>query len=349
THGGAKGKTATELSELLHMADSGLESVQWHAAVGGLLTQWNGLKDKERPEYMPELKIAVANRLFGDKGATFHANFLARTERDYGAPMELVDFRTATEPARQRINGWVEEQTYERIKDLVPVNGVDSTTRMVLVNAVYFKAQWMSPFQEMFTKDRPFLVGGETKTDVPTMSTEKNFAFGEFADDGVRVVELPYETGPFVMDILVPIEAKGLAAVEAKLDATHFDKWTGGLTHRKLDLQLPKFKLQPDGVALSRVLIEMGLVSAFGADADFTGMAPAAEEIVISEVFHKGFIEVNENGTEAAAATAVVARAGGMPPVDEPYAVHIDRPFAFVIRDTSTNAILFMGRVDNPA
>lgn len=349
TFAGAKADTAAEFSKVLHASDSGLESEAWHASMGGLANRWNALAERERPEYMPELAISVANRLFGDKGTTFHDPFLERSARDYRAPLQQLDFQTAAEPSRELINTWVEEQTRDRIKDLIPPNGVTAATRLVLVNAVYFKAQWMDTFQESATSDQPFFVDGSSKTSVPTMARTGYYSHAAVAADGVTLVQMPYENGPFAMVVAVPDKRDGLAALEAKLDAEHVDGWLAALSSKRVSLQFPKFKIDPpDSLKLAKVLIDLGLTKAFGGDADFTGMADAKEELQISDVFHKGFIEVNEKGTEAAAATAVSMRAGSAMPTDEPIAFNVDRPFVFMIRDTETNAILFMGRVTDP-
>ncbi len=350
THLGAKDKTESELAALLHVSDSGLEPAQWHAAMGGLMAEWNGHSEVERPEYMPDLKLSLANRLYGDKSTAFVDEFLQGTARAYRAELARVDFVGDAEKARLQINGWVEKETRDRIKDLIPAGGVNAGTRVTLVNAVYFKATWMEPFEKTNTKARPFFVDGNTKRDVATMANTKHFKYLHREDDGVAVVELPYESGPFAMAIVLPTNNDGLAEVEAKLDATRFDGWMKAARHRKVDVQLPKFELRPESIRLGKTLIAMGLETAFDpSKADFTAMAPASEQIVLDEAFHKAFVAVDESGTEAAAATAVVARAGGVPQPEEPVAFHADHPFLFAIRDTSNGAILFMGRVTNPA
>jgi len=272
-----------------------------------------------------------------------------RTAKHYRAPLEMVDFRSDYEQARQRINTWVEEQTFDRIKNLVPENGVNSATRIVLVNAVYFKAQWVDIFQERATKPQPFFVDGKAASKVPTMSRTGYMRYGKVAGDKLAVLELPYESGPFAMDIVIPEDKDGLADVEAKLDPGHVDAWLAAASSSYVDLSLPKFKVEPpDAIRLAKTLISMGLKTAFSDAADFTGMAPKEELIQLAEAFHKAFIEVNEKGTEAAAATAIVGRAGSGMPSDGPIAVKVDRPFLFMIRDRQSGAILFMGRVTNP-
>lgn len=349
TFAGAREETAAEFSKVLHASDSGLQSEPWHASMGGLADRWNAVAKQDRPDYMPDISISVANRLFGDKGTTFHDPFLQQSARDYRAPLEQLDFRGAADPSRQTINDWVEEQTHDRIKKLIPPNGVTAATRLVLVNAVYFKAQWISTFQESATSDQPFFVDGASKVSVPTMARIGYMPYAAIPTDGVSLVELRYDSGPFSMVIAVPDKPDGLAALEGKLNAEKVDGWLAVSASKRVDLKLPKFKIEPpEPLKLSPLLIDLGLTRAFGDAADFTGMADAKEELQISEVFHKGFIEVNEKGTEAAAATAVSMRAGSAPPTDEPIAFAVDRPFFFMIRDTETNAILFMGRVTDP-
>lgn len=349
THLGAKGTTQDELTKVLHVDASGLSPEQWHTGTGNLLAHWNGLKDRERPEYMPELKLSVANRLFGDSGTSFHKAYQLQTAKHYRAPLEMVDFRESHEDARKRINTWVQEQTFDRIKDLVPAGGVTPATRIVLVNAVYFKAQWMDTFPEGLTSPQPFFVDGKKASKVDTMSRTGYMRYGKVAGDGLAVLELPYENSPFAMDVVIPDDKDGLAEVEAKLDPGHVDAWLAASSSARVELKLPKFKIEPpDAIRLGRVLVAMGLATAFSDAADFTGMAPKEELIQLAEAFHKAFIEVNEKGTEAAAATAIVGRAGSAMPTDDPIEVNVDRPFLFMVRDTQSGAILFMGRVTNP-
>jgi serpin B len=337
THAGARGDTAKEMETALHFTRPAAE-VQ--AAVGTMLTGWN------TPHEGAEL--AVANRLFGEATVAYAPPFLELTRTVFAAPLDPVDFRSAHEAARTKINDWVEAQTHDRIQDLLPAGSVDASTRLVLVNAIYFKSQWANPFPEHRTAPAPFFAAAG-KRDVPTMSHTERFSFTESTADGVQVIELPYGTPGFAMTLVVPLAKDGLSEVEGALTADRLTAWVGALAGERIALSLPKFRIAPaEGLRLAGVLGELGIRKAFTAEADLTGIAPASEQLMLSEAFHKGFIAVDEKGTEAAAATAMAARAGAMAPSDEPRVVKVDRPFLYLIRDTRSGLVMFMGRVVDP-
>ncbi len=343
TYQGATENTAAEFKSVLHV--EGIEPEQWHAAAGELAGRWMTAAEAREGEAPPP-EIALANRLFGAKGVPFKDAFVTQSARDYRAPMERLDF-SASEASRAHINGWVEDRTHDRIRDLIPSGILNKDTLLVLANAIYFKAQWQEPFNESGTHDASFLANGKDKVQVPTMRTAKNFKYT--VDDDATVIELPYASSSFAMMLAMPHEPTGLGQLEASLAADSVTKWSAAMTYQRVALSMPKFKVEPKkSVELSEPLKALGLKQAFTDLAQFEGMAaPEDERLKIDKVFHKGFIEVDEKGTEAAAATAVVMmRAGGMPA--EPVPVAFDRPFLFFIRDTDTGAILFMGRVVDP-
>jgi serpin B len=334
-HAGAKGKTAAELAKVFHL-DGNLGAL--HAGFADVLRRWQSAKDG--------LELSVANRLFGEATTPFEKKYLAITDQVFQAPLEQVDFKRAHEAARARINGWVVERTRERIKDLVPEGGVDDTTRLVLVNAIYFKGNWMDPFTEGMTQPGDFFAP-KGKTKASFMHDIRHVRSG--ATDGIQWAELPYEGGPYAMAFVLPDAPGGLAKIESGLTEAKVRGWLSGNDWRRLDLQVPKFKIEPgEPVRLSSMLAALGLTTAFGGAADFTGMAPAAEQIQLAEAFHKAFIALDEKGTEAAAATAVAMRAGAAPPSGEPIPFKLDRPFLYFLRDTQTGTILFMGRIEEP-
>jgi serpin B len=336
-HAGARGKTATELARAFHLGGD-VEAV--HAGFADVLQRWQSAREG--------LELSIANRLFGERTTPFEKPYLALTDRQFAAPLELVDYKTAHEAARGRINAWVQERTRDRIRDLVPEGGLDSSTRLVLVNAIYMKASWAEPFMESATKPGDFFAPGG-KTTAQFMRAVRHVRSGAVKADGISWAELPYEGGPYAMAFVLPDAADGLAKVEAALSESKVRAWLAGSDWRRLDLQVPKFKIEPgDPVRLSAMLATLGVKTAFGSSADFTGIAPAAEQIQLAEAFHKAFIAVDEKGTEAAAATAVGMRAGSAAPSGEPIPFKLDRPFLFLIRDTQTGAILFMGRVESP-
>ncbi|HJL16938.1 MAG TPA: serpin family protein [Sandaracinaceae bacterium LLY-WYZ-13_1] len=343
THAGARGETAAEMAEVMHFGD---DPDAFHRAAGHALSRWN---DPDRETY----RLAVANRLFGERSYEWREPFLRLTGEVYGAPLEPMDFRGAPEPARQRINGWVEDQTNDRIQDLIPQGGIDGDTRMVLANAVYFLADWQHQFAASDTHEQPFHApGGDVR--VETMHQQARFGYGE-ADD-VQVLQMPYAGGELGMLVVLPREDDGLAAVEEALSAERIAGWAEGLEQQMVNVALPKFRVEPEApLALSSTLAEMGMPSAFDPrTADFSAMAdPAANEglpLFVTDVFHKAFVAVDEEGTEAAAATAVVVgvESAAIAPPDVPEFV-ADHPFLFFIRDLESGAILFMGRVEDPS
>ncbi len=339
TWGGAVGPTADEMRETLHFEGPPRDVM---TSAGKLSA---ALQDPKRP-----VVLAIANRLFGERTYTFHKPFLDDTAHLFGAPLEPLDFKTQKEAARKRINGWIAERTKDRIRDLVPESGVSTDTRLALVNAVYFLGDWDEPFIKAATSDASFMVNGRTDTKVPTMRKTHGFKVADA--DGATIVQLPYQGGELAMVLVVPQKADGLADLETKLDAAHFSAWTAALKAELISLFLPRFEVAPaESIALRDELVAMGMKLAFDPDhADFTKIADPpspADRLVISNVFHKAFVKVDEKGTEAAAATAVLMpRAGGAP--QKPREVKVDRPFLFFLRDVPSGLVLFAGRVVDP-
>lgn len=340
TEAGARGETLAEMRRVLH---STLAADRQSAALGALSARWNG-------QLGEGVTARTANRLFGATRYTFEEPYVALTRSIFAAPLERTDFAQAG-AARQRINGWVAEQTMDKIRDLLPAPAITPDTRLVLVNAMYLRAPWDTAFSTYATRDEPFFVGGTTSTPVPTMSRPASFGYA--AGDGFKVLEVPYRGGQLAMDIFLPDARDGVARVESALTAARIASTVGALTPTRVTLRLPRFRVETPSIGLRDALTGLGMARAFDRTAaDFTGIAnpPRPEDrLFISDAFHKVFVEVNEAGTEAAAATAVVmARAGGMPPAAPPTMFVVDHPFVFVIRDTSTGAVLFMGRVVDP-
>ncbi|MBV1862198.1 MAG: serpin family protein [Nannocystaceae bacterium] len=343
TYQGTTDDTAAEFKSVLHV--EGMEPSQWHAALGELAQRWmTRAPAAERDGPAPE--VALANRLFGAEGVPFKDAFLRESARDYRAPMERLDF-AASDLARVHINRWVAGRTRDRIRDLIPADVLTKDTLLVLANAIYFKARWQERFNQASTHDAVFAVKGEERLEVPTMRVTKDFKYT--AQDDATVVELPYANSSFAMTLAMPRDPDGLGALEASLEADSVARWSSAMKYQRLALSLPKFKIEPrESIELSEPLRALGLNRAFTDSAQFEGMAaPQDERLKIDKVFHKGFIEVDENGTEAAAATSVVMmRAGSLP--GDPVRVAFDRPFLFFVRDTDTGAILFMGRIVDP-
>jgi serpin B len=343
TWGGARGDTAAEMKKTLHFEGSTDDVL---ASAGSLLRSWN--------TGTGPVTLRAANRLFGEKSFSFEKPFLEKTQSAFGAPLEGVDFIKNAGAARSRINGWVAQETQDRIKDLVPPEGITSETRLVLVNAIYFKGQWDSPFEEKRTKPAPFFAAKAQKPgDVATMHQSGTFAFA--AKDGVKVLEMPYVGRDTSMVFVLPDDTYGLEAVEQKLSSATIEGWMRGLRHQQVDVALPRFQIDPaSSISLSQALQKLGMKRAFTrGGADFTGIANPKnpeERLFISDVFHKAFVKLDEKGTEAAAATAVVTEdEGAVMPDGPPKEFKADHPFLFFLRDTRSGMILFMGRVADPS
>jgi serpin B len=343
TYAGARADTAAEMKKVLHFTP---KDDVLHASAGALVDDLNDAGSKG------QFRLSVANALWGQKGYKFLNPFLAVNRRDYRAGLESLDFRSnaAREAARKTINAWVEKKTENRIKDLIKKGVLNRDTRLVLTNAIYFLGNWVHQFKEKSTRDAPFRLADGKKVKAPLMYQKERF--GYMAGEGFQVAELPYKGKRLSMVVLLPAKPDGLPALEKSLSAEKLKLWLAGLRTRKVMVWLPKFKMTCE-FALKKPLVAMGMKKSFTARVgDFSGMngikPPSDGCLYISAVVHKAFVEVDEKGTEAAAATAVVmceaTSAGPRIPV-----FRADRPFLFLIRDKVSGAILFMGRVTNPA
>jgi len=289
-----------------------------------------------------KVEISVVNSLWGQQGFEFLAEYLDLLATNYGAGMRLVDFKTAAEEARLAINEWVAEQTNDRITDLIPEGAVDELTRLVLVNAVYLDATWASPFSHDATFDAPFTLLDGTEVSVATMHASLSALYGR--GEGWQAIDLPYTGDELSMLIVVPDEGR-FAEIEALVAGGLLDEARASLEQSQVDLALPKFEMR-NQLSLVDALRALGMTAAFDPDlADFTGISVEAQ-LYVTDVIHEAFIAVDEDGTEAAAATAVINGATSMP-VDV-IALDIDRPFLFFLQDRATGAVLFLGRVVNP-
>jgi serpin B len=333
TYAGARGDTAAQMATTLHF---GLPPERLHPAFGSLIKEINGAGKPRK------YQLQTANRLWGQKDYGFLPEFLKLTETNYGAGLKEVDFVDAPEEARKAINAWVEEQTRDKIKELIKPGILTAKTRLVLTNAIYFKAAWMHPFLERRTVKGDFHVGADKKVTVPLM--HGGVRTGYFKGDDFEGLNLPYESNDLAMIVLLP-KAGGLADLEKRLTAANIQGWLSKLRSHRVTVTLPKFKVTAQFM-LKDTLSRMGMPLAFDpAKADFSGMT-TREKLWISHVIHKAFVDVNEKGTEAAAATAVLLGGGSAPP---PATFRADRPFVFLIRDNRTGSILFVGRVIDPS
>ena len=359
TFAGADGQTRTEMARVLHFpgdasaVPSSLASLQRSLEEMSVKTAELVKEAKRFGGPSEPITLTIANRLFAQKGYDFRESFLTLVKQNYGAAFEPLDFVTDSSGARQHINHWVADQTHDRIRDLIPANALNKMTRLVLANALYLKAPWADPFSEKTTQPEPFHVRGGAPVDVPTLRKEAAFGFAK--REGFIAVSLPYVGNDLQFLVLLPDDVNGLRALESGLTASMLAECAKLETREEVDLHLPKFKFEPPTIALAENLQALGMKSAFDiprGSANFDGIAPRKpnDYLYISNVFHKTFIAVDEKGTEAAAATAVVMmRATGMAgPKPKPIEVRVDRPFVYAIQHVPSGVCLFLGRVTDP-
>ena len=339
TYAGARGETEKEMADTLHFA---LPQERLHPAFNTLDITLTSQGEEESED---AFQLSIANALWGQEGYEFLPAFLDTLAEHYGAGLRTLDFVQETEKARQTINDWVAEQTEGKIEDLIPPGILNPLVRLVLTNAIYFNGKWVLPFEANDTRDDAFhLLDGST-VQVPTMSQTETFRYAE--GDGYQAVELPYRDSNMSMVLLLPEEGR-FEAVEAALSADLVASLVDDLATEKVRLSLPKFEFESE-FDLSDVLVEMGMPSAFGlgsSGADFSGMT-GDRALAIGAVIHKAFVAVDEEGTEAAAATAVIILEMEAP-AEEAVEMKLDRPFLFLIRDGETGTVLFVGRVMDP-
>ncbi len=256
-----------------------------------------------------------------------------------------VDFLHALEPARLAINRRVEEQTEEKIKDLIASGVLDTTTRLVLTNAIYFKGDWSRPFKPAATYQDDFHLADGRKVKVPLMRQTDDFGYAE--DDRVQALQMHYRGGYLSMTVVLPKAKDGLAEIESDLTPEKLEAWHKALHDREVIVTFPKFTMTSE-FDLGRTLGQLGMPLVFSDQADFSGISPGPEPLKISAVIHKAFVDVNETGTEAAAATAIGLAAAAAPLPTQPVVFRADHPFLFLIRDRQSGSILFLGRVSQP-
>jgi serpin B len=329
TADGANGPTRDQMVNVLHLPDG-----RDRTLVAGDLGRYYSAGEKP-------YELAVANALWGQKGFPWRPEFLTRQRERFGAGFNEADFKADPEAERVRINGWVAEKTRDKIKDLLQPGVVTPQTTMVLTNAIYFKGQWAERFDKSKTRDGEFrLADGKTVT-APLMHNSGTYRHGDV--EGTQVLEMPYQGGDLSMVVILPEKPDGLPALERRLTPEQLMKWIITTREEKnFDVTLPRFKVTWDAT-LNDPLKALGTTEAFGGGADFSGMAESSPG-AISAVVHKAFVDVNEEGTEAAAATGVAAAL----PAPPPRHFRADRPFLFLIRDARHGTILFLGRLTDP-
>jgi len=338
TYAGAREDTQKQMADTLQFY---LSQNQLHPAFNSLdqelASRGEGAQGKDGEGF----RLNIVNAIWGQKDYAFLTSFLDTLAENYGAGLRILDFISETEPSRITINDWVSDETEGRIEDLIPQGAISQMTRLVLTNAIYFNAAWQYPFEESATSPGVFYLLHGDKVTVPMMEQQESLSYTE--GDNYQVVELPYDGQELSMVILLPNSGQ-FEAFEEAIDYQQVKDIIGNLERREVRLKMPKFEFD-SSFGLKRTLIDMGMPVAFSAGADFSGMT-GEKDLFISDVIHKAFVSVDEAGTEAAAATAVIMELTAMP--EAPIEVTLNRPFIFLIRDIETGAILFVGRVMNP-
>jgi serpin B len=338
TFAGARGETATQMAAALHF---NLPPAQLHPAFNAidlaLASRGKGAADKDGQGF----RLTVANALWGQTGHGFAAPFLDTLGQNYGAGMHVVDFIDGPESSRALINKWVSLRTEDRIKDVLPPGSVSSDTRLVVTNAVYFNAAWKMPFETSSTKLAPFTRRDNSTVDVQMMSAYREMAYSSGAD--YAAVTLPYDGNELSMVAILPPQGS-LDSFEASLTAARLADILDGMVDHGVSITMPRFRFE-SSFSLGDALAKLGMPLAFSDAADFSGI-DSKPGLSMSSVVHKALVDVNEAGTEAAAATGVVIGITSVPP---PAEIHLDHPYLFLIRDNATGTIVFLGRVEDPS
>ena len=338
TYAGARGETAQQMADTLQFL---LDQDKLHPAFNWLDAELAKRGEGAAGKDGEGFRLNIVNAIWGQKDYEFLSSFLDVLAENYGAGLRILDFITETEKSRVTINDWVSDQTEERIEDLIPQGAIGELTRLVLTNAIYFNAAWKYPFNKDMTANSPFYLLDDGQVTVPMMKQTESFGYTK--GEGYQAVELLHDGGELSMVVILP-EAGKFQAFEETLNAQQVDAIINDLQYTEVALTMPRFEFESE-FSLKDTLAGMGMPVAFSGAADFSGMT-GTPDLCISEVIHKAFVSVDEAGTEAAAATAVImTRSALSEPAVE---VAIDCPFIFLIRDIETGAVLFVGRVLNP-
>jgi serpin B len=331
---GARGQTAQEIQSVLHLHyDS-----TYDAALGTLLA------DLTKAGNAGGNELHIANGLWVQKGFVIQPAFENTLTNNYHAPLTPLDFIANPEAARSEINRWTEEHTKEKIKNLFPAGTLDAQVRLVLTSAIYFYGKWQDPFVTSRTKPAPFTLPTGVTTQADFMNQTAHFGYTE--TPSAQILEMRYAGTGIAFDLLLPRTLSGLPGLEKSLTLETLSGWLGKLTTRNVQVSLPKFRAE-SAFSLREVLSTMGMPTAFTDKADFSGIDPK-RGVAISAVVHKAFVDVSEQGTEAAAATGITMRTTAMPMPEQAVVFRADHPFIFLIRDTRTEVVLFIGRLMTP-
>lgn len=332
TTAGAQKETLSQMTKTLHLAPN------YHPEFRTLLGHLKGSKD---------FQLLIANRIWGGLGTEYYPSFLKLLQENYGANLSPLDFKTQPEPSRLKINQWVQQQTKDKIKDLLPDGTITPETDLVLTNAIYFKGSWTAQFEKELTKNDTFLIAATQKMSIPFMHRTSYFKYAENPE--LQLLEMTYKGNELVMDVLLPNPGVDLSLIEKKLTSTALGELIRKAQNAEVDVSIPKFKAESQ-FDLGEKLKALGMPLAFDPKkADFQGIRKIrpGDNLYISKVIHKAFVDVNEKGTEAAAATGMemMMETSIKPP---PKIFKADHPFLFFIRHLKSGAILFMGRYSQP-
>ncbi len=342
TYGGARGQTAEQMARVLHFT---LPADRVHPAFGQLLQNLTAMQNDPDQTGPSASELTVADALWAQENYSFQQPFLDLAAKYYAGGLRRVNFMADAEAARQTINAWVEQQTHDKIRNLIPAGSIDpQMTRMILTNAVYFRAPWGSPFKPENTREGRFHLARGGSVIAPMMYQKESFTY--LRGEGFQALSMNYGQSPATMTIFLPDRVDGLDALAKSMTPERLDAWAEKFEYTEVRVTLPRFKLT-SSFQLGKTLASLGMPDAFNPQAaDFSGIA-SQESLCLSDVVHQAYVDVNEKGTEAAAATGTMFAAAAMPPT-EPRVFHADHPFLFTIRDQASGAILFLGRVNNP-
>lgn len=334
TYEGAKGQTAEEMQSVLHIPEDANVRRPNFARI------FNEINKKEK-----KYKLSTANALWAQKDYSFLKEYTNNVEKYYGGKLTNLDFTRESEKSRQIINKWVEDQTNNKIKDLIPQGVLNAYTRLVLTNAIYFKGTWVKQFDEKDTKEEDFRIDSSNTVKVPMMRLIGDGVKFNYAEtDEIQILEMPYHGEDLSMLIILP-KGNNFANIEKSITLEKLSEWKNMLNEQRVDIFIPRFKFKTK-YFMAKALSDMGMPTAFGSTADFSGM-DGTRDLFIQNVIHQAFVEVNEEGTEAAAATGVVMGITSVGPRIPIF--RADHPFIFIIQESETGNILFLGRVSDPS
>jgi len=331
---GARGQTAAGIAATLSQLQPG---PAYHAAVASLAAEL------AKQANLGGNQLAIANGLWVQQGFPLESEFEQTVRKLYQAPLTPLDFQANAEKARHEINAWTAQHTNDKIPELFAPGSIEAATRMVLTSAIYFYGKWSAPFDPKNTRAEPFQLGGARTVDAMFMHQKTDFLYGE--TPSAQILEMKYQGTPLAFDILLPKANEGLAEVERSIKPDVLSAWFGALTSRKVETSIPKFRAE-SSFSLRDMLSRMGMADAFSRTADFSGI-DGRRDLCVGGVVHKAFVDVSEEGTEAAAATGITVRPMAMRRLDQTV-FRADHPFAFFIRDTASGVILFEGRLMQP-